>query len=620
MNENTKRTDANENAGRRAAAKTWDVGADESAGFSEYTRKRHRRTLLRLVAYFGVSKPKTALALSFSMAYNFALIAQPLVVRTLIDSYLSPGIFDYRAITLYALAYFAVALAGNVSRYAQQLTLVSLGQQILHKMRTGLFSHIQTLNMRFFDRNTSGRILTRLTSDIEELQELFTSVFIMAVREGILIIGMVVTMFALDPGLAAWCLLSAPIVAALTVTYRFISRKNFIEIKALLSRINGYLAEHIVGMRVIQMFNREQRKYDDFAAMNQRYYKLGLRRLMLNSLSSPLIMLLSNLMIALFIYSFGSRVGLGLLNIGVLYAFTAYIRQLFEPIAQLAEQFTSAQSALISADRIFDILDNAEDAEDLNAGRRIYGGLRGEIEFERVWFAYNEGEWVLRDVSFHISPGESAAFVGATGGGKTTIMNLLLRYYIPQRGRILLDGVELGAYSLNSLRRAVAIVMQDVFLFSGDIEYNIRLGNELTREQVVEAAEAANCDALIRALPDGYAHAVAERGSDFSLGQRQLISFARALAVKPSVLILDEATASVDTETELALQEGLAAYAAGRTLVVIAHRISTIVNSDIIFVLDRGRIAERGKHAELLEIEGGLYKKLYMLSVKSATG
>ncbi|MDR3121265.1 MAG: ABC transporter ATP-binding protein/permease [Clostridiales bacterium] len=630
-----------------------------AGGMSEYVEKKHRRTLLRLLRYFGVSKAKTALALTFSLLFNATLIAQPLVVAALIRDFLDPGIYDFHAITLFALAYIGVTLVGNGSRYAQQITLVSLGQQILHRLRTDLFSHIQTMNMRFFDRNSSGRILTRLTSDVEELQDLYANVFIMAIREGILIIGMIVTMFALDPGLALWCLLAAPVVAGLTVAYRFIARRNFIELKTLLSRINGYLAEHVVGMRVIQIFNREERKYNDFLDMNTRYYRLGLIRLILNSLSNPLIVMISNLMVAILVGVFGERVGLGLLDIAVLYTFTTYIRQLFDPIAQLSEQLTTAQSALISADRIFDILDNTEDTEDLTRGRAVgadseadantdvdadagdggsidehglaglraksadanneLAGLRGEIEFKNVWFAYNGDEWVLRDVSFKILPGRHAAFVGATGSGKTTIMSLILRYYVPQRGRILLDGAELGEYNLQGLRRAIAIVMQDVFLFSGDIEYNIRLGNEgISHEQVVAAAAAANCDALIRSQADGYAHSVAERGSDFSLGQRQLISFARALAVQPSVLILDEATASVDTETEQAIQEGLVKYAEGRTLVVIAHRISTIVNSDVIYALDHGRIVEQGTHESLLAIDGGLYRKLYLLSMAEA--
>ncbi|MDR0862575.1 MAG: ABC transporter ATP-binding protein/permease [Oscillospiraceae bacterium] len=587
---------------------------------SEYVEKKRRRTLLRLLKYFGVSKGKTALALLFAMLLNVAQIAQPLVVRQLIDGYLAPANFDFAAISALAVGYIAVTLLSGVSGYAQQVTLTSLGQHILHKLRTDLFSHIQSLNMRFFDKNASGRILTRVTSDIDELQELYANIFIMAIREGILIIGMLVTMFALDASLALWCMASVPVVAAITVLYRFIARRTFIRVKTLLSRINGFLAEHVTGMRVVQIFNRERRKLDDYTDMNTEYYRLGLMQVILNSLSNPLIVMISNLMVALLLGAFGKLVGMGALNIGVLYAFTAYIRQLFEPIAQLSEQLTTAQSALISADRVFDILDNTEDEEDLERGTIREGALKGRIEFRNVWFAYNAEEWVLRDVSFTIEPGQHAAFVGATGSGKTTVMSLISRYYIPQRGQILLDGADISEYNLKYLRRQLAIVMQSVFLFSGDIAYNITLGREdITRDDMISAAVAANCDAFIRNLPNEYEHQVAERGSDFSLGQRQLISFARALASKPSVLALDEATASIDTETERTLQSRLEEYARGKTLVIIAHRLSTVTNSDVIFVMDHGQILERGDHATLMARENGAYRKLYLLSIRTNT-
>ena len=582
---------------------------------SEYVEKKSRRTLWRLVKYFRVSIGKTALALFFAMLLNAAQLAQPLVVRTLIDDYLDPGNFDFTAIKWLAVVYLVVTVISCVAGYAQQLTLTALGQHILHKLRTDLFSHIQALNSRFFDRNSSGRILTRVTSDIEELQELYGNIFIMAIREGVLIIGMLITMFALDAALALWCLAAVPVVAAITIAYRFIARRTFISLKTLLSRINGYLAEHVTGMRVVQIFNREKRKYDDYAAMNDEYYRLGLTQVILNSLSHPLIVMISNLMVALLISMFGRRIGIGL-DLGVLYAFTTYIRQLFEPIGQLSEQLTTAQSALISADRVFDIMDNVEDMEDLDAGKTIDEPLKGRIEFRNVSFAYNDEEWVLRDVSFTIEPGQHAAFVGSTGSGKTTIMSLLSRYYIPQRGQILVDDIEIGEYNVQSLRRELAIVMQNVFLFSGDVGYNISLGSEkISEEQVIAASKAAGCDGFITALPGGYAHEVAERGSDLSLGQRQLISFARALAVRPSVLILDEATASIDTETERTLQERLVEYSSGKTLVVIAHRLSTIVDSDVIFVLDHGQIIERGNHAELMQFDGGAYRNLYALSI-----
>jgi ATP-binding cassette subfamily B protein len=389
-------------------------------------------------------------------------------------------------------------------------------------------------------------------------------------------------------------------------------------VKTLLSRINGFLAEHVTGMRVVQIFNRERKKLDIYTEMNDEYYRLGLMQVILNSLSNPLITMISNLMIALLIGAFGRRVGLGTLNIGILYAFTAYIRQLFEPTAQLSEQLTTAQSALISADRVFDILDNTEDEEDLESGEIREGALRGRIEFRNVWFAYNDDEWVLRDVSFVIEPGEHAAFVGATGSGKTTVMSLISCYYVPQKGEILIDGVDISRYNLKYLRKELSIVMQSVFLFSGDIAYNIALGREdISRGEMIAAAKAANCDAFIQALPDGYEHKVAERGSDFSLGQRQLISFARALASKPSLLALDEATASIDTETERTLQSRLEEYARGKTLVIIAHRLSTVTDSDVIFVMDHGQIIERGDHAALMARDGA-YRKLYTLSVRNA--
>jgi ATP-binding cassette subfamily B protein len=584
---------------------------------SEYEEKSKRRTLFRLLKYFKAAPGLLAFALASSVLVNAAQLAAPLIVQTLIDDHFSIPGFDVSAVAYLAVLYIAVCVVQHVFSYAQRVTLTSLGQSILHKIRTELFAHIQSLSMRFFDKNASGRILTRVTGDVDELQELYANIFIMAIREGMLIIAMLATMFALDFRLALWCLLAVPVIAGLTVAYRFIARKTFIKVKSLNSRINGYLAEHVTGMRIVQIFNREKRKYDDFSAMNDEHYRLGLIQVILNSLSNPLITMIANIMIALIIAYFGSRVGLHLLDIGVLYTFTTYIRQLFQPIAQLAEQLTAAQSALISADRIFDIMDNTVDFEDLDAPGRSAENLTGKIEFRDVWFAYNDEDWVLRGVSFTIEPGQRCAFVGSTGSGKTTVISLISRYYIPQKGRILIDGVDIAEYNLRSLRRAVGIVMQSVFLFSGNIRHNISLGDpDVDDGAVREAAVAARCDGFISELDGGYSHSVAERGSDFSLGQRQLISFARALAVKPRMLILDEATASIDTETEKTLQDRLYEYSEGKTLIMIAHRLSTVVGCDLIFVLDHGEITERGSHAELMARENGAYRKLYELSVR----
>jgi ATP-binding cassette subfamily B protein len=589
---------------------------DQQERMSEYSQKRHRGTALRLIRYFGINPKMTALSLFLALLVNAALIVQPLVLAVIIDDYLNIGNYELKIFIFWGAAYFALSLLSNGAEYTQAQTLRYLGQQILHKIRTDLFSHIQTMSMRFFDNNSSGRILTRVINDVEALADLYTDIFITIIRESVLVLGMLAAMFMLDARLALWCMGSVPVVALLTFVYRLLARRNFIKIKSLLSRINGFLAEHIIGMRIVQIFNMEQKKFDDFEGMNKRYYRLGLMEITLHGLSAPVITLVSNLMIALLIFLFADNVLDNTLKLGVLYAFTDYVRQLFHPISMLAEQLTTAQSALISADRVFDIMDNKEDVEDLKAGREL-AGFKGSVEFQNVWFAYSEENWVLKDVSFKIEPGSSAAFIGATGCGKTTVMSLISRFYTIQKGRILIDGMDSSEINLHSLRRNIAVVMQDVFLFNGDIRYNIRLNNtNIKNKDIEEAAKAANCHDMILSFPGGYMHGVAERGSDFSLGQRQLISFARAVAAKPRLLILDEATASIDSDTERALQSGLDAYAAGKTLIVIAHRISTIVNSDIIFVMDKGEILERGNHDDLLAADG-IYSKLYHMSLTS---
>ena len=581
---------------------------------SEYIQKRNRRTTLRLIKYFGASPKKSALSILLALIFNAATIIQPLVIMYIIDNYLAPGIYDTLAIVILAGAYLFIAITANITGYVQTQVLRSLAQEILHKIRTDLFGHIQTMNMKFFDNNSSGRILTRVTSDVEALSELYSDVFIMFVRDSILIMGMLVTMFLLDPVMALWCLILVPVVLALTIVYRILARRNSIKVKALLSKINGYLAENIIGMRITQIFNREKTKFDAFDEMNEEYYRLGLIEMLINGLGNPFVTMISNLMVAVLIAAFHGSVTGGFLEIGVLFAFTTYVRQLFAPIAQLADNLTVAQSALISADRLFDILDNNEDVEDLSAGAQL-SGIKGTIEFKNVWFAYKEDEWILKDVSFKIVPGTHAAFVGATGSGKTTIMSLISRFYEIQKGQILIDGQDLKKINLHSLRRNIAVVIQDVFLFTGDIRYNIRLNNRDMKNKDIElAAKTANCHEMIVALDEGYMHKVAERGTDLSLGQRQLISFARAVAAKPSLLILDEATASIDSDTEAVLQLGLNNYAKRKTLLVIAHRISTIVDSDVIFVLDKGIIVENGNHEELMRNENGHYRKLYTLS------
>ncbi len=583
---------------------------------AEYTQKKKRHTLLRLLKNFGFHKWLTALTIFLAIASSLVQVVKPYILKLVIDENLELGINDLAAIGRLSLLYFVVILVGSACDYAQSITLASLGQRIMHRMRTNLFAHIQRMNMSFFDSNSSGSLLTRVNSDVESLSDLFSSIVIQFVKDILMIFNICGAMLLLDVKLALWCFTCIPVVAVITFFYRTMSRRNFIKLKAQLSRLNGFLAENITGMKMVQIYCREKQKNDEFYALGKEYYRLGIVEILLNSLSNPLMTALANLATAIFISAFAPFVIGNTLDVGTLYAFTQYIKQFFGPIANLAEQFTSIQSALISADRIYDIIDKVDTLEDLEAGEPLES-FSGHIEFRHVWFAYTKDNYVLKDVSFEIKPGESVAFVGSTGSGKSTIISLLARFYEIQQGEILIDGVDIRKYRLTDLRRCISVVQQDVFLFTGDINYNIRLNEEsISDSDIRRAVKTVSAESFIDSLPDGYDAHVSERGSEFSAGQRQLIAFARAVAVDPSVLVLDEATASIDTETEAALSRAMKAVSANHTTITIAHRLSTILGCDQIFVLDHGVIIERGRHEQLVD-QGGHYAELYKISLSA---
>ena len=583
-----------------------DAAKDE---FKLRKKSESLKALLRWVRpYWG----HLAFCVLIAFLMNAAILAKPWIIKHVIDDYIAKGTARDVRVILCAVAYLAVVIIAAALAYVQTNYVTWIGQKVMFNLRSDLFRHIQNMSLSFFDRNSSGRILTRITTDVEALNELFSTVIVNVFRDSIMIIGIVVMMFALDVRLALFSVSCIPVLVAVTVIYRFAARKNFVKMKGMIARINGFLAENISGMKLVQIFHREREKYLELESLDGEYVTYSKREILLNSFSRPIVDVINNLTISVVIAACIGNIGNGSLKIGVIFAFVSYIKQFFEPISTIAEQYTTIQSAIVSGDRVLDILNTVESQEDASFGIEA-DSLRGKIEFRDVWFAYNDGNWVLRGVSFTIEPGQDVAFVGTTGSGKSTIIGLIARFYEIQRGQILIDGRDIREYNIRSLRRNVAVVIQDVFLFSGDIASNIRLGREsVTDDRIVEAANFVGIDKFVEKFPSGYQEPVKERGCTLSSGQKQLISFARAIAYNPSILVLDEATANIDTETERGIQNAMAGISGGKTMITIAHRLSTIRNADVIFVLDGGRILEFGRHETLLALDG-VYNALYRL-------
>ncbi|TLS51161.1 ABC transporter ATP-binding protein [Paenibacillus antri] len=512
---------------------------------------------------------------------------------------------------------FLIAVVGAALLSVWQMNLLQFtGQRILYTIRDQLFRHIGRMPMSFFDRNPVGRLVVRVTQDTEALNNLFTQVLVTLVKDVLVLIGIVGVMFYLNAELALLTLCVLPVLAAMTFWYKAVIREAQRITRTILSRLNSFLAENLSGMRITQMFVREHRQWQQFDELNEGYYRAGMRGTVINSIFQPAIGFVGNLAVALLLWYGGLRVLDGALQFGVVFAFTIYVRQFFNPLMSLAEKFGQVQTAMVGAERIFDLLDEKPAMTETANPVALPQPLKGEIRFENVWFAYNGEEWVLRDVSFVIRPGQTVAFVGATGAGKSSIIQLINRFYDIQKGRILLDGVDIRELPIADLRRAVGIVQQDVFLFTGTIASNIRLNEtDITDEQVREAAKRVRMDEFVRSMPEGYDTLLGERGVTLSLGQRQLLSFARAIVFRPQVLILDEATSNIDTDTEIVVQEALAELSRGRTTLVVAHRLSTIQHADQIIVMHKGKVRETGNHAELLS-QGGYYYRLHQLQYK----
>lgn len=510
-----------------------------------------------------------------------------------------------------SLLYLGIIIIRFVSGYSQAVMTTTFSQKAMNDLRHDVFAHLQKMPTQYFDKNPVGRLVTRVTNDIRAIDEMLASGVITIVQDVILIIAIVALMLILDWQLALVSMAILPLVIWVIAIFRRKTRVIYREVRKYLAQLNATLAEHIAGQKIIQLFNQYSHKRDEFAAINQMYFLTSMKQLKLFAFFRPIIHVSSQIAVAIIIWYGGGQILRSAITIGLLMAFTQYIRKLFEPINDFSEKFNVLQGALAGAERIFDLM--ALEPEDYRAELINNVKFEGEIEFENVWLAYNHDEWVLKDISFKIKPGEKIALVGHTGSGKTSIVNLILGMYPYQKGRILIDGKNLSSYALRDLRTNVGIVQQDVFIFSGNISENIALNNsKMTAEEIRQVAQYVNADKFIQQLPHKYDEPVMERGATLSTGQRQLIAFARVLAYNPSIFILDEATSNIDTETEILIQDALEKIIKNRTSIIIAHRLSTIQHADRIIVLHKGRIVEEGSHFDLLD-KKGLYYDLYRL-------
>lgn len=565
-----------------------------------------------LIAYMKPYAHWVIFALLLVLGLTAFDLYRPMLVGDAIDTFGANG--DYDVIIATAIKYAVVLALSFAFNIAQTWILQKTGQNIILQIRKDLYRHIQSLGSRYFDITPVGKLVTRVTNDVEALNEMYSGILVQLFRNIVKIVGLAGVMLVLDVRLAAISFVLMPLVIGLTVLCQKIARNIYRLYRTRLTDINTFLSEHLSGMKIIQIFGRQERKFEEFHDKNTKLYKAFYREMLMYAVFRPLIYILSILSLMIVLW-FGSRnVFDEIISVGTLYIFSNYIRSFFDPIQELAEQFSTLQSSIASAEKIFTVMDEDEFIPEVENPKQP-DKIIGKIEFDHVWFAYDGENYVLKDVSFVINPGEKVAFVGATGAGKSSILNLIGRYYDIQKGHIYIDGIDIRQLSKKKLRSAIGQMQQDVFIFEGDVAYNIRLNdNDITDEQVKEAAEYVNASHFIEKLPQGYHEPVTERGATFSAGERQLLSFARTLAHNPSILVMDEATANIDTETEILIQEALEKLMDGRTTIMVAHRLSTIQHADCIMVMHKGRICERGTHRELLE-QDGIYRKLYELQI-----
>jgi ATP-binding cassette subfamily B protein len=586
------------------------------------------RLMRRLLGYMRPYRLLVGISLIFLLIQSGLQVVGPLLTRIAVDRYLQPDLHRlptfldrllppdaYRGLTTIGMLYLGVLAGTFVSEFVQMYTMQYTGQLAMFDLRKQLMEHLQHLDLAFFDRNPVGRLVTRVTTDVDVLNDLFASGLVTILGDLLALFFILAIMFDLSPLLTGIMLAAMPFVILTTVVFRRSVTESYRRIRIAIAKINSYLQEHITGIVVLQLFNRERRSAQEFDGVNREHMNAFKDAITAYGWFYPVVEFISMLALAAILTYGGLRVQAGRLTLGVVVAFLQYGLRFFRPIQDLSEKYNILQSAMASSERVFKLLDTEAEVLPPSAPRTAPNAI-AEIQFDHVWFAYKEDDWVLRDVSFTIAPGETIAVVGHTGAGKTTLISLLLRFYDVQKGSIRIGGVDSREFEPRDLRRQFGVVLQDPYLFTGTLEDNIRLGTETIRREEVEAAAGqVNLLDFIRTLPEGFGHPIRERGSGLSTGQKQLISFARALAHNPRYLILDEATSSVDTETELRVRQALSRMVEGRTSIVIAHRLSTIQRADRILVMHKGKLRESGTHQELLA-ERGIYWKLYQLQYK----
>ena len=569
------------------------------------------RLMRRLLTYLWPYRRTVAVALVAIIGHSALQLAQPYLTKLAIDSYIATG--DLAGLNQIALVFLFVLLGAFVLEYVRTYTLQMTGQKIMYDLRMQVYGHLQKLDVRFYDRNPVGRLMTRVTTDVDVLNELFASGVVAIFGDVFMLIGIMTVLLSMDWRLALVAFSVLPLIVIVTQWFRRHVRETYRTVRIWIARINAYLQEHITGMATVQVFQREKRSFDAFDGINRTHRDANVASIFFYAVFYPAIELVGALAASLIIWFGGGWVLDESLTLGVLVAFLLYAQRFFRPISDMSEKFNILQSAMASSERIFTLLDTPVKTQSPTKPTPRPAPAKGRIEFDGVWFAYVDDNYVLRDVSFVVEPGERIGIVGATGAGKTTIINLLMRFYDVSRGRILVDGIDVRELSLSDLRGLSSLVLQDAHLFAGSIAANVRLGDQtITDAEIHAAITSVHAKPFIDQLPAGLASPVAERGATLSVGQKQLLTFARALVYEPRVLVLDEATSSVDTETEVLIQDALRVLMTGRTTIAIAHRLSTIQDMDRILVLHKGQLREAGTHQELLT-RRGIYYKLYQL-------